>query len=152
MKLNSRLLRNKRGFTLLEVLIVIVILGVIAGLAVPVYVANVEKSRAQEAITQLDAIRGSMLRYFASTGTYATATILANAGVAAGTDIDVNPNNLTGGQNQLFNYTITAQGVGTFTVTATRIAGRPAGAAIAAGGGTVTINQAGTVTRTGAYA
>ncbi len=42
-----------KGFTLLEILIVIVILGVMAGLAVPTYIRNVEQARAEEAKVNL---------------------------------------------------------------------------------------------------
>ncbi len=42
--------KNKKGFTLLEILIVLVILAVLAGLAIPAYQSAVEKSRAQEAV------------------------------------------------------------------------------------------------------
>jgi type IV pilus assembly protein PilE len=148
-----RLAANQHGFTLLEILIVIVILAVIAGLALPVYTSQVEKSRAQEAIVQLQDIRGSMLRYFAfHNSSYAGATIRANAGaVAPTTDIDVDPNNILGGQNQIFNYTLVSA-AGTFTATATRINGRIGGVPAApAGVNTLTINEAGTVTRTGVY-
>ena len=147
-----RILRNSKGFTLLEILIVIVILAVLAGLAIPIYTAAVEKSRAQEALQSLEAIRGGMLRYFASNNSYAGATIRANAVAAANTDIDVDANNLLGAQNQLFNYTLGGLGAATFTVTATRIAGRPAGAAVPAGGPhTITIAQDGTVVRSAIY-
>jgi type IV pilus assembly protein PilA len=42
-----------RGFTLTEVLFVLVILGVLAGLAVPSYLGTVEKAREAEATTNL---------------------------------------------------------------------------------------------------
>ena len=143
--------KDKRGFTLLEILIVIVILAVLAGLAIPIYAASVEKSRAQEAIQGLSQARGAMLRYFASNGTYVGATLRAFGGAAAATDIDADINNLQGGQNQLFDYTLGGLGAGTFTVTATRINGRPAGAAAPGGANTITINQAGTVVRSAIY-
>ena len=45
-----------KGFTLLEILIVIVILGVVAGLAVPVFTSSIEQSRSNEAQNNLNAI------------------------------------------------------------------------------------------------
>ena len=159
----KRILGNSKGFTLLEILIVIVILAVLAGLAIPVYTAAVEKSKAQEAIQQLELVRASMLRFFQTNGTYAGATLRAwPAGAAAVTDIDTDPNNLTGGQLWRFNYVITAQAAATFTITSTRVAARNAAAAIAAGApgydpipaagaGTITINELGVVTRSAIY-
>ena len=44
------------GFTIVEVMIVTVILGVIAGLAVPSYTSSVEQSRANEAQANLNVI------------------------------------------------------------------------------------------------
>ncbi len=48
--------RARRGFTLIEILVTIVILGVVAGLATPTYFASVEQSRANEAIVNLNTI------------------------------------------------------------------------------------------------
>ena len=57
MKLNQR-----SGFTLLEIIIVIIILGVIAGLALPKLAGNIECSRGMEALNLFPAIRGSIDR------------------------------------------------------------------------------------------
>lgn len=146
--------RSTKGFTLLEVLIVIVILAVLAGLAVPVYTAQLEKSRAQEAIQMLEAIRGGMLRYFASFGTYVGAVVRTNGGAVVAANIDVDANNIGGGQNQLFDYTLGGLGLNAFTATATRLAaGRPAGAAAVgpAIGATITIVENGSVQRSAVY-
>ncbi len=131
--LNS--IKSEKGFTLIELLIVIIILAVLAGLALPIYTAQVERSRAAEAIQSLDGMRASMLRYFAAqpTPTY--------VGAALGT-IDYNPNTVVGGQTLLFSYAITSATATTFLLTASRVGGPV---------GTVTINQAGVVTRTGVY-
>ena len=138
-------MKRQRGFTLIELLIVIVIIAVVAGLAIPVLVANVEKSRAQEAITNLGSMRDSMIRYFASNNTYVGATVAT---------IDFDPNIAVGGQNRLFAYTIGGLGAATFTLTATRIVGTVNGEALPGGAGpnTITINQSGLVTRNGPYA
>lgn len=59
-----KLLRNKKGFTLLEILIVLVILGVVAGLMFPVLAAQVERSRAQEAYTALGTVREAAIKFY----------------------------------------------------------------------------------------
>lgn len=123
---------NQKGFTLIEILIVIIIVGVLAGLAVPVYQAQVQRSYRQEALQALGTTRESLLRYYSqNSGTYVGAT-LAN--------IDYNPNTAVAGQTVHFVYTLPAPAAGTFTLTATRNA-------VDGGDGasTVTINQAGTV-------
>ncbi|MFH0839147.1 MAG: prepilin-type N-terminal cleavage/methylation domain-containing protein, partial [Candidatus Omnitrophota bacterium] len=48
---------SKRGFTLLEVLMVVIIIGVLATLAIPQYTKTVEKARAAEAYSNLGTIR-----------------------------------------------------------------------------------------------
>jgi prepilin-type N-terminal cleavage/methylation domain-containing protein len=58
------------GFTLIELLVVVLIIGILAAIAVPEYFKVVEKSRAAEAISTFDTIRGSEERYMAQTGSY----------------------------------------------------------------------------------
>ncbi len=139
--------KDLRGFTLLEVLIVLVIVAVLAGLAVPAYQSAVEKSRSQEALLALGAVRESALRFYSINSTYVTAP----ANTFVGTNVyDYNPNLAIGGQtNMLFSYALSGQAglpAPTFVCTATRLA-PPAGVS-----GTISINQAGTIVRTGSYA
>lgn len=58
------------GFTLIELMVVVVIIGILASLAIPQYTKTVERSRQSEAITNLGIIRGAQLRYFAEYNTY----------------------------------------------------------------------------------
>lgn len=58
------LTKERKGFTLLEVVIVIVIVSVLAALALPSYVKGLEKMRQREAIHWLGALRQSFLRYY----------------------------------------------------------------------------------------
>ncbi|MCG3176036.1 MAG: hypothetical protein MOGMAGMI_00974 [Candidatus Omnitrophica bacterium] len=129
---------NNRGFTLIEILIVVIIIAVLAGLAVPMFQGTVERSRRAEAIQNLSATRASMLRYFAQNNTYVGATFA---------NIDFNPNTGGGGQTAHFTYALGGLAAATFTVTATRNA-------VNGGDGTstVTINQAGVVGGTGVFA
>ena len=57
-------LTNTSGFTLLEIIIVIIIVGVLASLALPRFFATVEFSRSTEAFASLTAIRGSLERCY----------------------------------------------------------------------------------------
>ena len=45
--------KNKSGFTLLEIIIVIIIIGILASLALPKFFKTVEYSRSMEALTNL---------------------------------------------------------------------------------------------------
>ena len=89
----------RKGFTLLEVLIVVIIIGILAAIAMPQYVGTIEKARSAEAASNIGSLRTSVDRYWyeqASQATYTAATMNI-------LDVD-NPNSITG---RLFNYTLT---------------------------------------------
>ena len=130
-----RLKQNKSGFTLLEIIIVIIIVGVLASLALPRFFSTVEFSKSTEGLMSLSALRDSMERcYLGSAGTYVGCTI-------ATLDI-TDPGTSPGARFAYSNGSLSATG---FTVRATRntVDGGTAG-------GTITLTQSATgVTRVG---
>ncbi len=63
---------NKRAFSLMELMIVIVIVGVLATFAIPNYAKSVEKSYERDVYTQLMAIQAANKIYLAQNGRYVT--------------------------------------------------------------------------------
>ena len=64
--------KSRKGFTLVELAVVIVIIGVLAAFGVPRFLVSVERSKAAEAFGYLSAVRDSQERYQAQNGTYAS--------------------------------------------------------------------------------
>ena len=63
-------MRNKKGFTMVELLVVLVIVAILAAVATPIYLANVERSRASEAVSTMALIRQAQRDYRINANTY----------------------------------------------------------------------------------
>ncbi len=65
-------MRNEKGFTLIELMIVIAIIGILAAVAIPSYQNYTKRAKASEAKIMLDAIRTTQETYFAENNLYTT--------------------------------------------------------------------------------
>lgn len=97
---------NNKGFTLVELMIVIAILGVLGSLAYPSYVSHVKKANRADGIDSLLALAGRMEEYYMNNDTYVDATV-ANATSSEG----------------LYTLSITTATAFAYTITATPVGG-----------------------------
>jgi prepilin-type N-terminal cleavage/methylation domain-containing protein len=63
----------KKGFTLLELTIVVIIIGILVSIAIPKMLSSAERARSSEGLGIIGAIRSAQVRYYASWNAY-TAT------------------------------------------------------------------------------
>ena len=80
--------RNQNGFTLVELMITIVIVGVLASVAIPLYQANVKRAKASEADAALGSVRTAMRVYYAENGSYPTQVTYLAPWQLTGVDVD----------------------------------------------------------------
>ena len=114
---------NRKGFTLVEVLIVVIIIGILAAIGIPQFAASIEKAKGGEARAGLGHIQTAEKVYYAENETYTTTL----------SSLDIS---LT---QRYWAFTITTGGSGTaYTATAARSGGTRAGQ-------TITMDEAGTV-------
>jgi type IV pilus assembly protein PilE len=102
-------MKNKdRGFTLVELMIVIAILGILASVGYPAYTSYVKKGNRADGIDSLVSLAGRMEEFYLNEDTYANATVLS-----------------ANSSDGLYTLAITAKDGFTYTLTATPVSGDP---------------------------
>jgi type IV pilus assembly protein PilA len=70
------MLKNRKGFTLIELMIVVAILGILAAVAVPAFLKYIKRSKTSEATMQLRKLYDSSATYFATDWADSTGTLV----------------------------------------------------------------------------
>jgi prepilin-type N-terminal cleavage/methylation domain-containing protein len=87
--------RNQKGFTMVELMIVVTIIGLLATIAMPMFQLVPERSKSTEAVTALGLIRSAMRVYYVEHGTFANPSVFSdgaqvtNGGLLGVTDRDL---------------------------------------------------------------
>jgi type IV pilus assembly protein PilE len=71
-------MKNQRGFTLIEVMVVVAIIGILSAIALPMYQDYVTRAKIPEATAALSAKRIQMEQYFQDNRQYTGAPTCAN--------------------------------------------------------------------------
>jgi type IV pilus assembly protein PilA len=67
-------LKSNKGFTLIELMIVVAIIGILAAIAIPNFLTYQKKAKTAEAKSNLGGIRSAEIAYFAENSYYVAAT------------------------------------------------------------------------------
>jgi type IV pilus assembly protein PilE len=130
--------QTQPGFTLIELMIAVAIIGILAGIAYPSYQDSVRKSRRADAQGALLGFANAMERRFTETNSY------KGAGGTNATPLDTGAPHIysqtspVGGGTAYYNLTINAADVSTYTLYAART-----GAQSSDKCGTLTLTQTG---------
>lgn len=101
-----RKLMNKKGFSLVELMIVVVIMGILVAVAIPLYGAIQSNAKNKTCKNNIVAIRSNATNYYASNGVTPTLDNLKNT-------FDDNNLPVCPWDNQSYSVTIDAEGAAT---------------------------------------
>lgn len=73
--------RRRRGFTLVELLVVLLILGILIAIAVPVYTSTMENAKRSTCEANQRIIRGAIQMFYASEGAWPTDNDFGDTGL-----------------------------------------------------------------------
>ena len=130
--MSIRFKKGKQGFTLVELIVVVIVIGILATVAVPQYLKATERAKLGKARNAMALIAQGEKLYRADMDTYINTALDANNAVLGPyvelVDVDADPD---------WSYQVGGASATAFTVTATRTGGSNNGESI-------TLNQAGT--------
>ena len=87
---------RQRGFTLIEVMITVMIIGVLASAATPILTGSIEKAKTSEATAALGSIRRAMRMHYVEYGTYKDPQFTAGRKVTFGSILAISDTDLAG--------------------------------------------------------
>ncbi len=97
--------RQQRGFTLIEILVALAIVGIVAGIAIPSYNDYITRSRVPPALSALSSYAMRMEQYYQDNGSYGTAGCGNGMTAPTAEKFTLNCNITNGGQGFLITAT-----------------------------------------------
>ncbi len=104
---------KSHGFTLIELMIVVAIVGILAAIAYPAYTEQVRKSKRADAQAALMGLANAMERHFTANSTYATAADGAGVPLVYAAQVPID------GGTAYYNLRVTAADGTSYTLQAT---------------------------------
>lgn len=104
-------MKKNSGFSLIELMIAVVIVGVLAAVAIPSYQQYVTDSRRIEAQSLMLEVSGKQVRYYSENNTYAANIGDLGYGAAGSNSYET--------ETKVYDVVVTEAGVRSFTLTAT---------------------------------
>ena len=108
-----RILRSQEGFTLIEMMVVIILVAALAAIAVPLYTQYLQQARTAEATGMVGAIVASEKTYNVKNATFVNAADNATIKATLGVNLD---------DAKYFSYSVTGASATAGVVTATGLA------------------------------
>lgn len=123
-------MKRTKGFTLIELMIVVAIIGILSAIAIPAYTDYVTRAKIPEATSNLADLRVKMEQYYLDNRTYPTVGCVVYPAVPLATQLQV-----PAAGNFAFSCAVAVGPPPTYTLTATGVAGT------SMSGFTYTVNQ-----------
>ncbi|MFK5949107.1 MAG: type IV pilin protein [Methylococcales bacterium] len=135
--------KTKKGFTLIELMVVVAIIGILASIAYPSYQDSVTKSRRRDATGALVGLANAMERYYTENNTYTGAAGTVGTPADTGAPRIFSIKSPIDGSDKYYDLKIQAANANTYTLRAT-----PFGSQVSDSCGNLELTQTGAKTPT----